>query len=57
VVASGFVWLHEVTWGFEPGHGGGGLLPRRSWSVGRIKVANLGFLLWEDDELPEAVPF
>jgi hypothetical protein len=56
VVASGFVRLHEVTWGGEPGHGGGGLLSRRIWSADRIKVADLGFLLSEDDDLPEDCP-
>jgi hypothetical protein len=29
---------------------------RRSWSAGQIKVANLGFLLCEDGDLPKASP-
>jgi hypothetical protein len=53
--ASEFVRHHEVTWGCNPGHGGGDLLFRRSWSADRIKVVFvLGFLSRQDEDLSVA---
>jgi hypothetical protein len=42
---------HEGVGGFGPGHGGGGLLLHKRLSADRIKVAVLGYLSHQDEDL------